>query len=55
MPSAGFVIFAGARAAGFAGQPASPGGKLPSLVPEDGLPRLSQATIAFTRGSCWPT
>src|SRR5215218_7050383 len=51
MPSAGFVIAAGVRADGSAGHGLAL--TRPWLVV--GRPRLSHATIAFTRGSCWPT
>ena len=54
MPRAGLAIRAGVRSPGWAGHPASPGGNEPLLVPALGWLRLSQATIALTRGSHWP-
>ena len=49
MPSAGFVIGASAWLSGSNGHGFT---ARPPLVP--GGPRLSQATIALTRGSFWP-
>src|SRR3954451_7953299 len=54
MPSAGFVIFAGLRWEGSAGHGCSD--ERPPMKSAFGsvLPRLSKATIAFTRGSNCP-
>ena len=62
MPSAGLVIGTVVRSAGSAGQALSPivcegaPGAAPGTGESSGPgpPRLSQATIAFTRGSHWP-
>src|SRR3954451_6389345 len=48
MPRPGLVIGAGRRVAGAEGQVGT------DIAPE-GVARLSQATIALTRGSRWPT
>src|SRR3954464_2552216 len=48
MPRPGLVIGAGRRGAGG-------GGQIGTGIAPEGVARLSQATIAFTRGSRWPT
>ena len=54
MPSAGFVIGATARCDGSPGHGCSDGSPPTNDAFGSVPPRLSQATIAFTRGSNWP-